>query len=84
MDIPNKFLCILVRGNVTQDEKEYIRDIYNKNGKENICELIKVNKIVPFAARTFCECDIDSSEWQSVLNNYRNRNKKIILYKRIS
>ena len=80
MDMLNKFLCLLVRGNLTQEEKEYIRNVYNRKGKDEIRELVTQNKVLPFAARTFCECGVDGLEWQQVLNEYRERNKNILVF----
>ncbi len=80
IEIPENFFCLLIRGNLTQSEKKHVSEIYENLGKEEIQKLVDKKKIIPFAARTFCECGLDSTEWENVFEEYRKRNLKIIAF----
>ena len=80
LEISSAFLSFLIRGNLSEDEKERVREVYQTYGKTEITKLVKRKKIMPFAARTFCQCDIDYDEWNNVLKDYRERNQNIITF----
>lgn len=79
MNGQERFCCLLIRGtNLNFEEVEYIRGVYEEYGQKEIYEFLKSKKILPFAARTFCDCDIDIVFWTEILESYRSRNQKIL------
>ena len=51
MEIPNNFCSLLIRGtDLTNEELEHIKNIYNRLGRTNIYNFVKNKKIIPFAA----------------------------------
>lgn len=80
IESPENFYCLLIRGKLTLEEKKHVSEIYKKLGKEEIEKIITEKKIVPFAARTFCECKLDFEEWDKVFIEYKKRNSNIIAF----
>ena len=80
MNIPDNFYCLLIRGkNICHEEKNRIKEIYLSYGRERLYDIAKAKKILPFAANSFVYCDIDTSFWSGILNEYRERNEKILV-----
>lgn len=76
---PMNFYSLLVRGkDLTDEEYEHLSQVYTKYGREKIYQLVKGKKILPFAARTFSACGLDVGYWQSCLDQFRTRNRKIL------
>lgn len=79
MNIPENFYCLLIRGkNISLEEKSRIKEIYLLYGRERLYDMTKSKKILPFAANSFVYCNIDTEFWSVKLNEYRERNKKIL------
>lgn len=77
---PEYFYCLLIRGKLTQEEKKHVSEIYRKLGKEEITRIVNKKKIIPFAARTFCECGLDSEEWDKIFQDHIRRNRNILSF----
>ena len=71
---------IIRNENFSEQEKQEIRSVYSSYGKDLLYIYFDKKKILPFAAKTFIELDIDSKFWSSILEKYRERNKKIIFF----
>lgn len=81
MNLPDNFFCQLIRGNgLSVGETEHISEVYEEFGREGITGLIKNRKITPFAARTFTELGIDKEYWSGIMEEYCERNRKILTY----
>ena len=81
MEIPNNFCSLLIRGtDLTNEELEHIKNIYNRLGRTNIYNFVKNKKIIPFAANTFVNYDMDKDFWHALLDDYRKRNSSIIVF----
>lgn len=81
MDIPNNFCSLLIRGKgFSSQEIEHIHVVYKSMGKTGLFDFVKSKKIIPFAANTFNNCLMDEDYWGSLLEEYRNRNKKILTF----
>ena len=81
MSEQERFCCLMIRGiNLSVEEIEHIRSIYDKYGQEEIYEYLKSKKILPFAARTLCNYDIEVVFWTEILESFRIRNQKILNY----
>lgn len=81
MVIKGNFNSIIIRTEgLLEQEKELVASVYKENGKEAMYEYFTKKKILPFAAKTFCNLDIDTDFWMPILEEYRDRNKKIIVF----
>lgn len=76
-----RFCCLLIRGiNLDFEEVDYLKGVYEEYGQKEIFEFLKIKKILPFAARTFCIYNIDVVFWTKILESYRIRNQKILSF----
>lgn len=81
MKTTSNFNSIIIRTEGLSDQEiDLVKSLYNENGKESMYEYFKTRKILPFAAKTFCNLDIDSEFWLPILEQYRERNTKIVSF----
>ena len=81
MKITGNFNSIIIRTEgLTNQEIDLVNSIYNENGKGAMYEYFKTRKVLPFAAKTFCNLNMDTSFWMPVLEEYRERNTKIVAF----
>lgn len=77
----DNFYCLLIRGtNLTKEEKTHIADIYTQYGKDGMLQLLTKKKILPFGAKAFVECDLDTGYWSDILCSFRERNRNILYF----
>lgn len=70
---------LMIRGeNLSEAEKKQIADAYAAAGKDAVYEAAKKKKILPFAAKTLCECGTDVDFWSRISDDYRRRNESIL------
>lgn len=81
MKITGNFNSIIIRTERLSDQEiKLVQSVYHENGKEVMYDYFKTKKILPFAAKTFCNLDIDSDFWLPILEQYRDRNNKIVSF----
>ena len=81
MVINGNFNSIIIRTEgLSKQEKELVTSVYKENGKDAMYEYFKTKKILPFAAKTFSNLGIDVDYWEPILEEYRERNKKVISF----
>lgn len=81
MVINGNFNSIIIRTEgLSEQEKELVISTYKENGKAAMFEYFKTKKILPFAAKTFCNLNIDVDFWKPIIEEYRERNSKIIVF----
>ena len=81
MKATGNFNSIIIRTEgLSAQEIDLVKSVYKENGKESMYEYFNTRKILPFAAKTFCNLDIDSEFWLLILEQYRERNKKIVSF----
>lgn len=81
MRISGNFNSVIIRTEgLTDQEIDLVRSIYNENGKDAMYEYFKTRKVLPFAAKTFCNLNMDNSFWMPILEEYRDRNTKIVAF----
>ena len=81
MIVNGNFNSIIIRTEgLSKQEKELVFSTYKENGKEAMYEYFKKKKILPFAAKTFSNLGIDVEYWEPILEEYRDRNKKVVVY----
>lgn len=81
MHIPGNFHCLIIRTEgFSNEEKQHIIDVYTQYGRDVMYEHFKTKKILPFAAKTFCNLGIDTDFWQPIIESYRDRNRKVIAF----
>lgn len=81
MDLNTDINCLIIRAEgLSERDEQRIRDIYTQYGKKSLYEYFKVKKILPFAAKTFSRLKLDKDFWTSILEEYRERNRKIITF----
>jgi len=81
MKVTGNFNSIIIRTEgLNGQEIELIRATYKDNGKDSMYEYFKTKKILPFAAKTFCNLDIDVDFWRPIIEEYRERNRKIVVF----
>lgn len=81
MRVTGNFNSIIIRTEGLSDqERDLVKSVYKENGKESMYEYFKTRKILPFAAKTFCNLDVDSEFWLPILEQYRERNTKIVSF----
>ena len=79
MNFSGNFHGLIIRANdFTSEETNIIKEAYNHYGREKMFSHFKEKKILPFAAKSFCELNIDPVFWGPILEEYRKRNLKII------
>jgi len=79
MDIPENFFCLLIRGiGLSEEEQTHVTQIYRELGRDELHRLTQKKKILPFAARTFVLCGLDTDFWEEILQQYRRRNRAIL------
>ena len=75
------FNSIIIRTEgLSEQEKELVCSVYQENGKTAMYEYFNTKKILPFAAKTFCNLGLDSDFWLPILEEYRERNRKIVAF----
>lgn len=81
MKISGNFNSVIIRTEgLTDQEVGLVHSIYNENGKDVMYEYFKTRKVLPFAAKTFCNLNMDNSFWMPILEEYRDRNTKIVAF----
>ena len=81
MKTPAGFCSLLIRGtDLSDSDLNYIKSLYNTFGRDEIYNLKKKKKILPFAANTFVHYQLDADFWHVILDEYRNRNKSILCF----
>lgn len=76
-----KLISRLVSGAVVSvPDQSYITDCYKEMGKDGMFEFVRKKKIIPFAAKTFTRMGVETSYWKALLEEYRDRNKKVIRF----
>lgn len=70
--------CMKDQASISFDEQQYIRDEYNKIGKESVYAYAKTNKVLPYFAHTFINAECDVSYWKSIHSCYSVRNEEVI------
>ena len=63
---------------ITEEEKNRVAEVYHKEGKDLIYGQAKERKVLPFAANTMINLDMDTEFWNSVLCDFRERNDSIL------
>ena len=65
MRIINGFLSLVIRNkeNLSDDEKNYIGQVYSELGKDGVYNFVKRKKIIPFVARTLASLGYDIEYW---------------------
>lgn len=81
MIVNGNFNSIIIRTEgLSEQEKELVVSTYKENGKDTMYEYFKTKKILPFAAKTFSNLGIDVDYWEPILEEYRERNKKVVAF----
>lgn len=81
MKMTSSFNSIIIRTEGFSDQEiDLVKSIYKEKGQNVMYEYFTKKKILPFAAKTFCNLDIDSDFWMPILEQYRDRNSKIISF----
>lgn len=81
MNITGEFNSIIIRAEgFSEQEKEHLNSVYKQYGREQLYEYFKTRKILPFAAKTYSSLKVDEEYWIPILDNYRERNKKVIAF----
>lgn len=81
MKMTGSFNSIIIRTEGFSDQEiDLVKSIYKEKGQNVMYEYFTKKKILPFAAKTFCNLDIDSDFWMPILEQYRDRNSKIVSF----
>lgn len=80
MKAPDNFCCLLIRGtDLLEQEQAYVTRVYEELGREVLYEQMQKKKILPFAANAFVFCGLDAAYWKEILEQYRQRNRAILV-----
>ncbi|MBQ3133428.1 MAG: hypothetical protein IJC17_04030 [Clostridia bacterium] len=71
-------LPLFIKENITADEGDRIEKAYQKTGKDALLKEATARKVIPFVARTCVALDLDADFWSERLEDYRERNRKIL------
>ena len=70
---------LLIRGtDLTEQEKDSLCQLYQAHGRDELCQMARERKILPFAANAFAFCGLDQAFWVDILEQYRRRNRAIL------
>ena len=79
MKTPDNLYGLLIRGtDLSEQERVRIVRVYKELGREALYHQMQRKKILPFAAKAFSFCGLDTAYWQEVLGQYRRRNEMIL------
>lgn len=64
--------------NIASEEKESIIDVYHSMGRDAFYEAAKKKKVLPFVACTMVRIDVDTTFWNGIAEEFRQRNLVIL------
>lgn len=71
-------LPLFIKENRTAAENERIEAWYRDSSPEAVLQAATKKKVLPFVANTLCSLGVDVAFWQVPLEQYRERNRRII------